>query len=507
MGLFINTNLSALNAQRRLTATSNMLGRSFERLSSGLRINSAKDDAAGLAITNRFTAQIRGLNQAVRNSNDGISLAQTAEGALNETTNILQRIRELAVQSANDTNSDADRASLQAEVKELKFELDRIAETTNFNGNNILSGDFISREIQVGANVGETLNISISAAGTNDLARQARYDADRFVNATNFGGLTITGVAGETRVRATVDVDDNFSTTLKSASAISKAAAINDSKDITGVRALVGETSVTGLSNIQSFSLDENNFMTINGEKITGFEIQNNDATSVLVDAINNSAADTGVIATLSAQGELVLTAADGRNVEVDFSSASLSTAIGFDSVSAFSASNPTANADVALITNTVGGGATVSTTGFVATGKLTLQSTGLFELTNDTNTQSIGFDNGGVYGVNSESAVSSIDIGSRDGAVNAIDTIDLALEDISTQRADLGALQNRLESTINNLSTTSENLSASRSRILDADFATETANLSRNQIIQQAGVSILAQANQQSQIALSLLG
>ena len=149
MGLFINTNQSALNAQRQLNSTTNSLGRSFERLSSGLRINGAKDDAAGLSITTRFSAQIRGLNQAVRNSNDGISLAQTAEGALNETTNILQRIRELAIQSANDTNNDSDRASLQAEVSQLKDELDRIAETTNFNGYKVLDGTFLAQDLQV----------------------------------------------------------------------------------------------------------------------------------------------------------------------------------------------------------------------------------------------------------------------------------------------------------------------------------------------------------------------
>jgi flagellin len=497
MGLFINTNLSALNAQRQLTATSNQLGRSFERLSSGLRINSAKDDAAGLSITTRFTAQIRGLNQAVRNSNDGISLAQTAEGALNETTNILQRIRELSVQAANDTNNDADRASLQAEVDQLKFELDRIASTTNFNGNSILSGEFLSRDLQVGANVGETLKISIGAAGTNDLARQARYKADTFVSSDAFTGLTIAGSNGTVGIRATVNIDDQASTTMRSSSAIAKAAAINDSKMLTGVRAIVSATEVTGTSNVQGFTLDTANYMTINNEKISGFTIQDNDATSVLVDAINIASSKTGVIATLSAQGELVLTAEDGRNVDVQFSSMTLSQKIGFADIS-----------NVATITGSgTLGGATVAT-GFVATGVLTLQSTGLFELQSSaTLTNSIGFTDPGVYGVNSESAVSSIDISSREGAVKALDVIDLALENVTSARADLGALQNRLESTINNLSTTSENLSASRSRILDADFATETAQLSRNQIIQQAGVSILAQANQQGQIALSLLG
>ena len=174
MGLYINTNTASINGRRRLSSSSNAMARSFERLSSGLRINGARDDAAGLAISNRMTAQIRGLDQAVRNSNDGISLAQTAEGALEETTNILQRIRELAVQSANDTNNGSDRESIQAEVAQLKTELDRIAGTTNFNGNNVLDGSFLSRDLQVGANVGETINVSIGGAATTDLARQAR---------------------------------------------------------------------------------------------------------------------------------------------------------------------------------------------------------------------------------------------------------------------------------------------------------------------------------------------
>jgi len=380
-------------------------------------------------------------------------------------------------------------------VEQLKFELDRIASTTNFNGNTILSGEFLSRDLQVGANVGETLKISISAAGTNDLARQARYAADSFVSSDAFTGLTIAGPNGTVNIRATVNIDDQASTTMRSSSAIAKAAAINDSKMLTGVRAIVSATEVSGTSNVQGFTLDTANYMTINKEKITGFTIQDNDATSVLVDAINIASSKTGVIATLSAQGELVLTAEDGRNVDVDFSTGTLAKNIGFAAIN---------TSNVATITGM--NGATV--TSFMATGVITLQSTGLFELqSNAALTDSIGFTNPGVYGVNSKSAVSSINVKTREGAVNALDVIDLALENVTSARADLGALQNRLESTINNLSTTSENLSASRSRILDADFATETAQLSRNQIIQQAGVSILAQANQQGQIALSLLG
>ncbi len=479
MGLFINTNQSALNAQRQLTSSSNALGRSFERLSSGLRINGAKDDAAGLSITNRFTAQIRGLNQAVRNSNDGISLSQTAEGALNETTNILQRMRELAVQSANDTNNASDRASLQAEVAQLKDELDRIASTTNFNGNKLLDGTFIARDIQVGANVGETLSITVAGAGTSQLARQARHDADTFVKTEAFGGALVINSA---TIRNTVGADDRLSTTLSDFSAIAKANAINDSFSATKVRAIVNETELVAKNSITATTLDADNWFEINGEKIAGFTFENNDATGTLVDAINAVAADTGVVAGLDANGKLNLTAADGRNIAVLVSNGTVDTALG---------------------SILMGAAATVIGSLVVATADITLQSEKLFEMAGGS---LIGFDIDGVFGTNDKYSVQAVDIGSRKGAVTALDIIDLAIEDVSSQRASLGALQNRLESTINNLTTTSENLSASRSRILDADFAAETASLSRNQIIQQAGVSILAQANQQPQIALSLL-
>jgi flagellin len=483
MGLYINTNQSALNAQRQLTSTTSSLSRSFERLSSGLRINGAKDDAAGLSITTRFTSQIRGLNQAVRNSNDGISLAQTAEGALNETTNILQRIRELSVQAANDTNNDSDRESLQAEVGQLKTELDRIAETTNFNGNKILNGTFLGRDIQVGANVGETISVSVGDSRTTALARQVRVTSTSGVltsEAFDTGDLAFIAAGGSSvDIRKSVAADDSLSTSNNAGSAIAKAKAINDASAFTGVRAIVGETTFTG-TGIGNVTLNETKSFSINGEKIAGFEVQANDADGSLVDAINAVSEKTGVVASLNENSQLVLTAADGRNIELTGS------------------------------LNTIGLGATNSVTG----GKLTLQSNSQFDmalggaLVNAALGSVIasGVTGTYVFGVSSDKSVASVDISTRAGAVEALDIIDLALENVSSQRADLGALQNRLESTINNLSTTSENLSASRSRILDADFASETAILSRNQIIQQAGISILAQANQQPQIALSLL-
>jgi flagellin len=278
-------------------------------------------------------------------------------------------------------------------------------------------------------------------------------------------------------VRATSDNDDAYSTTAKSSSAIAKAAAINSLTETTGVRAIVGETKLEAGNAITGGTLDTSNYITINGEQISGFTVQANDANGALTDAINAVSEETGVVASLDENSQLVLTAADGRNIEVEVAS---------------------------------NGGTRSGLSAGTTYGKISLQSNDQFTL-GGSGAGTAGTDPinhaGGVYGVNSDKAVSSVDISTRSGAVEALDVIDLALEHVSSSRAKLGALQNRLESTINNLSTTSENLSASRSRILDADFAAETAKLSRNQIIQQAGVSILAQANQQPQVALALLG
>jgi len=277
-------------------------------------------------------------------------------------------------------------------------------------------------------------------------------------------------------IRGSIAEDDQFSTSLKSSSAIAKAAAINGATEFTGVKAIVAETEQTGLNIAAAFTLDAANFIEINDEKISGFVVQSNDADGSLRDAINAVSDETGVVATAGTSGNLILTAADGRNIHVR---GGTDAGLGADNVT---------------------------------TAKLTLQSEHQFDTVvtnNGAGAISFGPTGGGtaVYGVNSDHSVSTVDISSRQNAVMALDILDLALEDVSESRAKLGALQNRLESTINNLSTTSENLSASRSRIMDADFAAETAQLSRNQIIQQAGVSILAQANQQPQIALSLLG
>ena len=479
MGLFVNTNVASLNSQRSLAGSTDALGRSFQRLSSGLRINGARDDAAGLAITNRFTAQIRGLNQAVRNTNDGVSLAQTAEGALQETTTILQRIRELAVQSANDTNTVGDRESLNAEVDQLLQEIDRIATTTSFNNNTILDGSFTGAKFHVGANARQTIDLTTTDTRSRALGRQARADgAAVLVTATaaiDADEVVLNGVT----IRATVAADDTASTTLNRSSAIAKAAAINDSSAFTGVRAIVNETRIEGVATIQATTLDSNNYLQINDVIVTGFSIQDDDADDALVSQINAVSGDTGVIASLSAERRLVLTANDGRNI------------------------------DVQAVGNAVNLGVPAAGT---SGGSITLQSVDQIniDLAAAGDEKIIGHGIGGaraLIGVNSNFAVSTVDVNSRESANLTIDVVDVALEQVSQIRAGLGAIQNRLESTINNLSTTSENISASRSRILDADFAAETATLSRNQIIQQAGISVLAQANQQPQVVLSLLG
>ncbi len=481
MGLYVNTNISSLNARRALNKTSGGMAKSFQRLASGLRINTAKDDAAGLQIASRLDAQVRGIGAAVRNTNDGISLAQTVEGALDESGNILQRIRELSVQAANDINTLEDRESIQAEVDQLVSELDRIANTTTFNNQKVLDGSFTGAKFHVGANARETISVGVQDARSDKLGQQARYSSANDIQIE--GGaqelqdndVVINGVT----IRATDETDDQLSTTLNNASAISKAAAINDSTEFTGVRAIVDSTVVVGSGDITAVTLDSTNNLTINGEVITSVRIQNNDSDGTLVNAINAHADDTGVVASLDEDHRLVLEAADGRNVEVTVSG------------------NATRLGIAAAAGTTVTGG------------RLTLQSEDQFFM--DGNAIDKLGDVGGagatLFGVNGDLSVRNVDLTSREGANTAIEIVDVAISQVSSIRADLGAIQNRMESTIRNLQTGAENLSAAKSRIKDADFAHETAEFAKNQILQQAGVSILSQANQAPNVALSLIG
>jgi len=473
MGLVINTNMSALSAQRNLLFSSNKLAKSFQRLSTGLRINTASDDAAGLAISERFTSQIRGLNQAVRNANDGISLVQVTEGALSESMNILQRIRELAVQAASDVNTQSDRESLQDEVSQLQEELARIGNTTTFNGQKLLDGSFTDKFFHVGMNFRETLRVRVRDARAETIGRWAvETGAVVTTNALVSGDLLLDGIS----IRATGPQDDSLSTSFATGSAIAKAAAINDSTSFTGVEAYANPAVRAGVAAIAGGTLDQVNNMTINGRTVTGFTVFADDANDSLIRAINAEFDFTGVLASRDANGRIRLEAGDGRNI-----------ALTFDGNGGVISGLDAANASS------------------VTSGTVTLHSENQYQVTG-TNESYIGFQNNALIGVNANQAVTTIDVGSRDGANLALLIVDRALGQVTVDRAALGAIQNRLDSTIANLTTTSENATGARSRILDADFAVESAGLVKNQILQQAGTAILAQANQSSQNVLSLL-
>ncbi len=686
MALTINTNIASLTAQNNLSKTQNALNTSLERLSTGLRINSAKDDAAGLAISNRFTTQIRGLNQAVRNANDAISLSQTGEGALQESTNLLQRIRELAVQSANETNTDSDRASLQLEVKELIDEFDRIADTTNFNGKKLFDGSFGSATFQVGANAGETLTVGFSeltastvggglkasASATGFTATAANLTAN---NTLQSGDLVLNGVV----IGSSKAGSDSSSSVAGAASAIAKVAAINEKTSETGVVAEVLTTTREGASMTAATG---NGQIIINGVT-TGDVAVSTDAVAsraAVVNAINAISDRTGVTATDTGENAtgVVLRAADGRNITVSLnqdsgaftaattglSNAGQTTTSGFtlrsvdnttitveegtgdltraglvagdyqaqtaavasvsttaalaagdlkingvvvgaskatDDTASSTANNASAIAKAAAINrlsdvtgvtavvneNRVDGSAqtaaaltgvmtingvttasisttanaadsrtavvtainaisgrtgvtaidtgsdtdgvqlvaadgrnvvtsydgtlTAAATGVAAAGTthgtFKLESAGQITVAADTGTlANSGLQVGTFGGASSGQFLEDVDISTVDGATKALEAVDNALSQVDTQRAGLGAVQNRFETTISNLQNVAENLTAARSQIQDADFAAETASLSRAQILQQAGLSILAQANQSQQGVLSLL-
>ena len=505
MALTINTNVPSLNAQRNLGKSQNDLARSMQRLSSGLRINSAKDDAAGLAISDRMTSQIRGLNQAARNSNDGISLAQTAEGALQETTNILQRMRELSIQSANDTNSASDRASLQAEVNQLQQEMTRIASSTSFNGRNVLDGTLNNAQFQVGANANETISFSIPSAeaaflgnhtleSTNATATsiEAATAADTdTLEGNNVGAQTLSIFGPESEAVSTVAI-------LENDSAKKIVDDINVKSEETGVYAEARTTATIsgiGTAGIVSFQLTGNNTTAIPVSSL----VAANDLTS-LSNAINDQMGNTGILATLSGdKTEITLTQAEGYDIQIGDYSHSAAVTMTVEGNEHTPPASPTP------ITLTSGAGNDDST---VIGGKVSFFSNGSYTVSSSATVLagSIFSEDAGAPNGSALYSIDDIDISTVQGASEAIRSIDGAVGQIDSMRGDLGALQNRFESTIANLQNVSENLSAARSRILDADIAQETSAMTKNNILQQAGVAILSQANQTPQLALQLL-
>lgn len=490
MPQIINTNIASLNAQRNLNASQQDANTTLQRLSSGLRINSAKDDAAGLAIAERFTSQVRGLNQAVRNSNDGVSLAQVAEGALGESGNIVQRMRELAVQAANATNSASDRKALQAEVNQLKQELERIATTTEFNGLKLLDGTFQAQKFQAGANEGQTISVSITGTRIDTLANNT---IDTIASGTGAGSIASGATAPAQNnldpqnltISSSLD-EQTVPITASGATAESIAAEVNKTAETTGVTASArtsvefGPLSASGTVTMALSTGDGN-------EATVSAQISDTNNIEALAREINASSGKTGITAEVDG-GKLTLIQDSGKDIVIE----------GFSNNGGGTVALTSSSGDTATLTDGVGDSARIA-------GEVTFDSATSFAVSTDVGGPTGLFAATTAYGSEAEK-LADIDISTFEGASSAMRVLDSALETINGIRADLGAVQNRLESTIANLSTTSENLSAARSRIQDADFAAESANLARTQVLQQAGLSVLAQANARPQQVLQLL-
>lgn len=491
MPQIINTNIMSLNAQRNLNRSQDGLKTSLQRLSSGLRINSAKDDAAGLAITERFTSQIKGLTVAVRNANDGISLSQVAEGALQEASAILQRIRELSVQSINATNSASDRKALDLENKQLVSELGRIAKSAEFNGQKILDGTFGTALFQVGSNANQTIVATTGNFKTDQYGdyRIAGYGSNITAGADRFTGggnaLVITGSEGTQTV--TYGITDTAETIVE---------AINLTSDGTGVEAFA-KTDVDltfGASGSYQFQLFSDNSST---GVLVNFALSDNTGVAALssaVQAVNDHSAKTGVVATVKEDGTgITITNYDGNNITVQdttYTNSGNITVTGGDGLGGVTGSGTTILTADSTVETAVGSGQII----FDSEKSFSIQSNTVGEVLATSSTAS------------TLQKVADLDISNVSNANLALTIVDKAIAQVSSQRARFGALQSRFESTIRNLETSVENLSSARSRIQDADFAVETAELTRTQILQQAGTAMLAQANQVPQNVLSLL-
>lgn len=587
MPLVINTNVASLNSQRQLMNSGNALDRATERLSSGQRVNSAKDDAAGLAISNRMTSQIRGLDQAIRNANDGVSLVQTAEGALQEVTNILQRIRELSIQSANGIYNDDDRKTLDAEVQQLKLEMDRISETTSFNGQKLLDGTLGETFLQVGSQANETMEIAIGSFNTYALGGSSgdivgepatpngAPPANHLAEIDALTDLT----AGDLLINGTAIDPVTTATNLNEA-----LASINSDLEGKGaeVASLVQVTADTAGSGVLRAPDETLELTLVDGNGLS--QVYTITGTNSMKELVNKINAETAIEATVDASGKLILTAPGASSITVDetattgnpsgladghtnfslvFNDTSadrlgvtieLGVTAGADArVSALGVDVQDANGNLLGAAVTAAGGAPVLQEGDliindIPIGKITAgtlvadtiaetirvinlssDQTGVVAFAGGTNQISLRSANGeeiaikygdtatavdvvAITGFKERNdtagvgSVASIKIDTYEGAQRAISIVDKALEQVNATRADLGAVNNRLDFTMSNLANVSEKTSASRSRIIDADFAAETAALSRAQVLQQAATAMLAQSNARPEQVLSLL-
>ena len=484
----VNTNIGALVAQDSMSKASKEMDQAIARLSSGLRINTAADDAAGMSIASKMEAQSRGLEQAIRNSADAQAMIDTTEGAHDEITNVLQRLRELAVQSSNDTNTALDRTFLKAETTALINEIDRISSQTQWNNMNVLDGTFSSKSFQVGANAGQTIAVTVDTAATASIGAfestgTAKLLATAVANSTaavsTFAGdITLNGHLGASTI--TVTANDSVKTIATNANAVTS------STGITAEAKTYAELTAVSADGTVSFTLTGSAAASISAV-VTTTDL------SALVTSINSNAGTTGITATHNGtdKSTVLLHSATGENiVVVDYVNSAAGTAtidaLDFDGANA-----------VGAVTLTSG----AATDSNVVTGVIKFSSVKVF-----THSRTAGDYYTNASETSAINNIATIDIGSVSGAKDAIRAIDGALGKINLSRSDLGAVSNRLDSVISNLSNVSTNTKASMSNIQDADFASETSKLTRSQILNQAATSMLAQANASKQSVLSLL-
>ncbi|WP_407082309.1 flagellin [Photobacterium leiognathi] len=529
MAITINTNVTAMTAQRNLNSASSSVADSMQKLSSGLRINSAKDDAAGLQISNRLTNQTNGLNVAMRNANDGVSMAQTAEGAMQESTTIMERMRELALQSANGSNSDKDREAMQKEMGQLQAEMNRIADTTSFGGQNLLDGSFGEKSFQIGANSNETQSLELMDVSSHSLGRSysgvadvTKALADEFEAGTSTGDKTFSLKLGDTEHKIEVTKDmtaEDLQNKLNNIDGISNIKVTNGDVEGKAAEAAVQAEQTLDLK-------DSTKQFTLSVDGLTDTVIaaaDAGDATKVAkavqdkIDALNTAAAApaasqaakdaAAAVAGMKAEvvdGKVSITGKDngdelkvGIKFEDDAGSAN-KIVVGADTV----AGGTGAHTKVEK-TTTNGEAAKPEVAG---TFDIDL-SKAKFDVGIETYSLNGGADEAVNTGTVTTESVASLDLSTAEGAQNAIDVLDAAMEQVDDKRAEIGAFQNRMNHTMSNLANINENVNASNSRIKDVDFASETINMTKGQILQQAGTSILAQAKQIPQAALSLLG
>jgi len=489
----VNTNMGAVVSAANMSKFGREMDTSIERLSSGLRINSAKDDAAGMAIVSKMEAQVRGVGQAIRNANDAQKLIDTSEGAHVETLNILQRLRELAVQSSNDTNQALDRTFLNSESTQLIAEIDRIAKDTTWNGAKILDGTFSSKQFQLGANANEKVTYSIDSAKSADIGNYQAVGIaainDTAANIMAANTLTVSGYVGTASVSVTA---------LDTAGTV--AAAINAEASTTGVTATaITKAKLSGLSVAEDVAFTLGNGTSSASISVT---ITSTSDLRVLKDAINAVAGTTGITAEMSTNAAVILTHSTGEDISISsFNTTTNTTDLLMTALDKNGVNSTTATASYNL--EEVAGAGTAAVT---VSGQISLNSHKTFSVASSVaavETNHFDDDSGATTSL---SAISAINLGTASGAESAIEAIDGAIAKINQSRADLGAISNRLDSTISNLTNVATNVEGSMSNIRDADFSLETSKLTRAQILTQAATSMLAQANASKQNILALL-